>query len=198
MTVTSVAKGEGHDEALPVDLEKFGQMVKMKFRDSGKYAGLIRSTALCELLGDSTVELSATLTMSPPIESEISRKKTSTLPSQSHSYTARIVIIGLEEHRYRVGKVLSDSHLFLQHPYIEECGELEYRNPHYLARPGASAPKLQHATELGEAYAKPLGLLTEANKSRILRIFDSAASQAQHESRLLNFSSPRLRTDLKR
>lgn len=170
----------------------------MKFRDSGKYAGLIRSTALCELLGDSTVELSATLTVSSPIESEFSRKKTFTLSSQSHSYTARIVVIGLEEHRYRVGKVLSGSHLFLQHPYIEECGELEYRNPHYLARPGASMPKLQHATELGGAYTKPLGLLTEANKSRILRIFDSAASQVQHESRLLNFSSPRLRTDLKR
>ena len=180
MTVTSVATSEGQEEAVSVDLEEFGEMVKMKFRDSGNYAGLIRSTALCELLGDATVELSATLTLSSPMKSKPSRKRTYTPPYQLHSYTARIIVVGLEKFRHRVGGLLSDSHLFLQEPYIEECGGFEYRNPHYFVRPGGSMPQLQHAAALGEACAKPLGSLTEVETSRILRIFDSATSQGQH------------------
>jgi hypothetical protein len=168
--------------------------VKIRIKSSGMYAGLIRLPAIRELLGDSAVRLSATLIESTSISSEPSRKKGATL---WHSSTARIVLAGPQPDRFRVGKLLSDSHLFLQHPFVGECGELEYCNPHYLVRPGASMPKLQGVTGFGCASTKPLGSLTELNKSRILRIFDCARLGVEQGSRLHYVTSQRVKSSLK-
>jgi hypothetical protein len=169
-------------------------MVKIKLQSSGKYAGLIRVPVVRELLGDTAVRISATLVESKRNLSEPSTEEGSTL---WRSFTARIVLTGLQPDRFRVSKLLSDSHLVLQHPYAEECGELEYCNPHYLLRPGASMPKLQNAAGFAPASVKPPGSLTELNKSRILQIFDSARHDNRQGSRLHNFTSHRLKSSLK-
>lgn len=170
-------------------------MVKIKLQHSDKYVGLIRVPVIRELLGDAAVQICATLIESTRDPSEPSSKKGLTL---WHSFEARIVLAGLQPDRFRVGKLLSDSHLFLQHPYVEECGELEYCNPHYLVRPGASMPKLQAAVGFASASTKPLGSLTELNKSRVLRIFDSAGLEYRQGSRLHNFNSHRIKSGLKK
>src|SRR5690242_12666933 len=103
-------------------------MVKIKLQVSGKYAGLFRLPVIHKLLGDAAVQISTTLTESSFIPSETSTKKTSFW----NNSTARIVVTGTQQDRLRIGKLLSDSHLFLQHPYVEECRDLEYCNPHYL------------------------------------------------------------------
>ncbi|KAH7080899.1 SNF2 family N-terminal domain-containing protein [Paraphoma chrysanthemicola] len=192
--VTSASKGDELDEPIPIDLEELGEMVKIKRQACGKYAGLIRLSVLGKLLRDGAVQTSATLIKTTPDTSESIEKKSPTL---WHSYTARIVLAGLKQDQIRVGKLLSDSHQFLQHPYVEECGELEYCNPHYLVRPGASMPKLQGTTSFVSASAKPFGSLTELNKSRVLRIFDRDGLGGDERSHFHDSISPRVKSDLK-
>ncbi|KAH3982488.1 hypothetical protein HBI56_015260 [Parastagonospora nodorum] len=192
--VTSASQGDELDEPTPIDLEELGEMVKIKRQTCGKYAGMIRLSVLSRILGDGAVQASATLIKTTPDPSESTGKKGSTL---WHSYTARIVLAGLQQDRNRVGKLLSDSHQFLQHPYMEECGELEYCNPHYLVRPGASMPKLQGTTSFVSASTKPFSSLTELNKSRVLRIFDRVGLEGDERSRFHNSISPRVKSDLK-
>jgi hypothetical protein len=134
------------------------------------------------------------LVQAAPEPSESVRKKGSTL---WHSYTARIVFSGLKEDQTRVGKVLSDSHQFLQHPYAEECGELEYCNPHYLVRPGASMPKLQGTASFVSASTKPSSSLNELSKNRVLQVFDRVGLGGDERSRFHNSISRRVKSDLK-
>jgi hypothetical protein len=195
VTVTSASTRDKHDEPIPVDLEEFGDMVKIKCQGSGKYAGLIRLPVIRELLGDAAVQTTATLIEATPDSSGPSKAKKLT---SWHSATTRIVLSGLKEDRFRVGKLLSDSHQFLQHPYVEECAELEYCNPHYLVRPGASMPKLEGAVSFASTSLNRLGSLTELNKSRVLRIFDHNGLGCQKESRFHDLISHRVKTHLKR
>jgi hypothetical protein len=101
VAVTSAFKGDKLDESIPIDLEEFGELVKIKLQGCGKYAGLIRLPVLRKLLGDITVQISATLVQAAPEPSESVRKKGSTL---WHSYTARIVFSGLKKIRLELAK----------------------------------------------------------------------------------------------
>lgn len=195
MTVTSASTRDKHDEPIPVDLEELGDMVKIKCQSSGKYAGLIRLPVIRELLGDAAVQTIATLIEATPDSSGPAKVKNSTL---WHSPTIRIVLNGSKEDQFRVGKLLSDSHQFLQHPYVEECAELEYCNPHYLMRPGASMPRLEGAVSFVSTAVQCLDSLSELTKSRVLRIFDRAGLGCQEESRSHDLISHRVKSHLKR
>jgi hypothetical protein len=116
----------------------------------------------------------------------------------SYESIARIVIVGPNQERLRIGKALSESNLFLQHPYAEECGELEYSNPHYLLRPGAAMPKLQVSAEFGAPRAVLPGVLSDVNKYRITRIFDVASLDGSQNICPQTFTSPRLKSSLKK
>jgi hypothetical protein len=194
VTVTSASEGDKLDESSSVDLEKFGEIVKIKFHSSGKYAGLIKLPVIRKLLDDTAVQSSATMIEARPSSTERLTRKGSTL---WHSSTVRIVLAGPQQEKSRIGNLLSDAHQFLQHPYAEECGEFEYCNPHYLVRPGASMPKLQDADGISSASAKPLSSLTELNKSRVMRIFDGAGLEWQMANRFQNLISHRVKSDLK-
>jgi hypothetical protein len=169
-------------------------MVKIKLQSSGRYAGLIRLPVVRKLLDDTAVQTSATLVKSTPDPSEAVGQKDSAL---WHSSAARIVLTGSKEDQTRVGKLLSDAHQFLQHPYIEECEGLEYCNPHYLVRPGASMPKLQSIANFDSTSTKPSGSLTELNKSRIMQIFDRVGLGCDQGSEFYSLISPRVKSDLK-
>jgi hypothetical protein len=194
VTVTSASKGEEPDEPVPIDLEKFGEMVKIRLQGCNKYAGLIRLPVVRKLLDDTALQISATLINARPNQSKFVGKKG---PALWYSSTARIVLTGLQEDRSRVGRLLSDSHQFLQHPYAGECGELEYYNPHYLLRPGASMPMLQDTVNFGSASPKPLNSISELNKSRILRIFDDVGLGPDEGNRIHNFKMQRVKSELK-
>ncbi|KAH7077840.1 SNF2 family N-terminal domain-containing protein [Paraphoma chrysanthemicola] len=194
VTVTSASKRDELEEPIPVTLEEFGEMVKISFQSCGKYAGLIRLPVVRKVLGDTAVQISATLIKATADSSESVGKKGLTL---WHRSTARIVLAGPQQDRFRIGKMLSDSHQFLQHPYVEECGELEYCNPHYLVRPGASMPKLQDTISFSSSSARPVSSLTELNKSRVLQIFNRVGLECDKGSRFHNLISHRVKSDLK-
>jgi hypothetical protein len=194
VTVTSASKGVELDEPVPIDLEKFGEMVKIKLQSCGQYAGLIRLPVIRKLLDDTVLQISATLIKATPDSSASVGKKG---PALWHNSTARIVLAGLQEDRSRVGRLLSDSHQFLQHPYIGECGELEYCNPHYLVRPGVSMPMLQDTVNFSSASSKFSTSLTELNKSRVLRIFDGVGLGCDEGNRGHDWNICRVKSDLK-
>jgi hypothetical protein len=168
--------------------------VKIKLRSCSKYAGLIRLPMVRKLLDETALQISATLIKTTPVPSEYVGKKG---PALWHSSTARIVLTGLQEYRSRVGRLLSDSHQFLQHPYAGECGELEYCNPHYLVRPEASMPMLQDTVSFGSASSKPSNSLTELNKSRVLRIFDDVGLGRDEGNGVHNWKMRRVKSELK-
>jgi hypothetical protein len=195
----SLVPGVNHTaQFLPLELEGFGEMAKATYQDSGKFAGFINIPVICQLLDDIAVQLTTTLTVSSlslAISAKPSRKQTTEISEDSK---VRIVISGAREDRSRVGKLCSDSQLFLQHPFIEECGEIEYSNPHYLLRPGAAMPKLESSLSFGLSGVCVPNSLNEVNKSRIMRIFDSACADSSpcfHQGDLL---SGRLKSVLKR
>jgi hypothetical protein len=170
-------------------------MVKIKLQSCSKYAGLIRLPVVRKLLDDTALQISATLIKSTPDPSESIGKKG---PALWHSSTARIVLSGLQEDRSRVGRLLSDSHQFLQHPHAGECGELEYCNPHYLVRPGASMPILQDTHTFNSTHSsKALDSLSELKKSRVLRIFDRVGLGCDESNSVHNWNSRRLKLELK-
>jgi hypothetical protein len=199
VTVTSTSRGSEADRFAPVDLEAFGDLVKIRLQDSGKYAGLIRSPTIRQLLDDTAVQLCATLTQSLPVSSQAARTSArKSAQAMSQDSTVRIVIAGPNQERFRIGKTLSDSSLFLQHPYAEECGDLEYFNPHYLLRPGAAMPKLHELAGLGSLRAVSSGVLSEINKNRITRIFDVASLESSQGICPQSLTSPRLKSSLKK
>lgn len=160
------------DQCLRLELEGFGEMVKATYQNSGKFAGLIRLPAIGQLLDDIAVQLTTTLIASSPSSANSAKTSKKKITEKSLESIVRIVISGAREDRSRVGKLCSDAQLFLQHPFMEECGEMEYSNPHYLLRPGAKMPKLQSSPAFSSSQATVSNSLNEVNKSRIMRIFD--------------------------
>lgn len=105
----------------------------------------------------------------------------------------RILIYGLMRESTVVGKLLSDTGLYLQHPSATEYDRLvRYNNPHFLIRPGSLMPKLEELPFLSEsATSTASDSLDEASKSRFMRIFDLASEsgispQVEPSSRLLS------------
>ncbi|KAF2647161.1 hypothetical protein K491DRAFT_644351 [Lophiostoma macrostomum CBS 122681] len=192
--VTSTSTATQADQFAPVDLESFGDMVKMTLQSSGKYAGLIIQRPIRQLLELKSVHMSASLTTTSSSRSQAPQKSTT---KAFHDSVARIVITGPQQKQLEVGTLLSDSGLCFQHPYAEECGDLEYNNPHFLRRPGSVMPKLQNAPHSGIAQTATSGSLNETMKSRVMRIFDLSNDATQGIYSQV-FASPRLKTRLKR
>lgn len=161
---------------VPVSIAAYGDMLKLSFQDSKKYAGLIDSPALSMLLKDWCIQLNATL-MAPHGKQDQASKETKSqqtcLPGERF---VRIIVYGLASKRVAVGISLSNAGLYLQHPSQSEYDrDVEYINPHYLLRPGSHMPELEQLSIDSDSGAqKPPGSLDEANKSRFMRIFDLA------------------------
>ena len=89
-----------------------GNLLKLYYEASNKYAGLVDSPALSRLRQDFTTTLAATL-IAPAREKE---QKQQPRPRQT---TVEIVIYGLRKDMDAVGNFLSEDGLYLQHP--KEC-----------------------------------------------------------------------------
>lgn len=160
----------------PVSIAVYGDMLKLSFQDSNKYAGIITSSALCTLLKDCSIQLNAVLLAPHYKKDPVSKKTKVHKPSLSQECSVRIIVYGLASERFAVGNLLSGDGLYLQHPSISEYHRnVEYINPHYLLRPGAQMPNLEQLSINSDSRAeKPSDSLDEANKSRFIRIFDLA------------------------
>jgi hypothetical protein len=195
VNVTRTSTNDVMSQTAPVDLKVFGDMVKLVFHESNKYAGIIRIPVLSKLLIEDNVKLTATLIGSSPLPKKSSTRKAR--EQWSYDYTARIVVYGMLRDRVAVGDLLSNADLYLQHPSVGEYDEnVEYCNPHYLVRPGAQLPQLGHFSTLSQTEtAASSHTLTESNKNRLMQVFDYAnddgiSSQVIPSSRLRSILKP--------
>ena len=187
--------GDQGSRIAPVNIRPCRDILKLYFQDSNKYAGLIALPALCSLLDKCHVKFGATLIASPSKPSP-ARVKNTKSRFASHECSVRIIIYGLKSEKGAVGELLSNASLYLQQPSATEHGtDAEYCNPHYLVRPGGQLPVLEELAISSDTRTKEASeTLNEAEKSRLLRLFESTDDFGV-ASQLI--ASPRLRSTLK-
>ena len=192
-SVSSYSNSQNAKTAL-VNTKASGDILKLYFQDSNKYAGIITLPVLCKLLQDFTVQLKTTLMLS---ESRSKREFSKRKVKPAKEYSARIIVYGIEDEMSAVGSLLSDADLFLQHPSITECARhIRYCNPHYLLRPGSEMPKLEDLSLTTDARSpRQHEQLDEVNTARLLRIFDCADVDGSQVSVSVE-PSPRLQSRL--
>ncbi|KAJ0164776.1 hypothetical protein CTA2_225 [Colletotrichum tanaceti] len=186
---------------VPVRLTASESLLKLYFKDSDTYAGIVTVPALNKILTEFETKLDATL--STPVAPQTSsttasrKKKTPEKYRPNSQSSLRIVVYGTMKDFSVIGKLLSDAGLYLQHPSANECDlNAEYFNPHYLVRPGSCMPRLDEL-EISSSNADKAsaGTLDETSKSRLMRIFDCADDDGITPKAE---PSPRLRSSLKR
>jgi hypothetical protein len=167
--------GDQGTYAVPVKLKPSGDILKLYFQDSNKYAGLVALPALCTLLEKFLVKFSATLVTSPSKPSRTAVKNNKNC-FMSHQCSVRIIVYGLKNEKSAVGELLSNAGLCFQHPSRTECEtDVEYCNPHYLVRPGSQMPALEELSISSDTRIKTASeTLGEVEKGKLLRVFDSA------------------------
>jgi hypothetical protein len=179
-----------------VNIVASGDILKLYFQDSNKYAGLLLLPVLSQILEEFTVSLTATLTAPQSRQGQNTNKDKIRSLSPSQECSVRIIVNGLICEKNAVSDLLSGAGLYLQHPSPSEYDRrVEYFNPQYLLRPGSQMPKLEElmiASGVG-SLAMP-DSLDEADKSLLMRIFDSANAIG---AVLRAEPSTRLRTTLK-
>lgn len=161
-------------------------MLKLSFRDSGKYAGIVSMAELVTLFEQHTVKLVGTLFAPDDLKGKNSRP----------DVVIRMILYGRGDEKEAVGACLSKASVYLQHPRITEYDDpVPYVNPQFLIRPGSEMPMLEDlALSDDEEHSQSSEALTLDEKSEIMRIFDSAnAVNGPHQAR----SSPRLASTLK-
>ena len=198
ITVNAMSSFTGSQgmKVVPVDIRPFGDILKLYFQDSTKYAGLLTLPVLSKLLDEFSVKFTATLVASQPRPSQASHRGKMKNLGSTQECSVRIIVYGLKCEKSAVGNLLSDASLFLQQPSAAECiREVEYCNPHYLVRPGYQMPKLDELSISSDVQnAAMLETLDEASKNRFMRIFDFA-NDTNIPSQVI--PSPRLRSTLK-
>lgn len=171
-TAISSFKGSGGTKQASVKAAVYGDMLKLSFEDTGKYAGLIKNAAFARLLETFTVTLAAKLTAPSSVGNAISRKKNLKI-DLPQDCEVRIVVYGLLAEKQAVGNILGDSGLYLQHPCATECDPMvSYHNPHYLLRPGAQMPAPYEPDVGNSGELVENEPLDEINKGRFMRMFD--------------------------
>ncbi|KAF7538369.1 hypothetical protein G7054_g3004 [Neopestalotiopsis clavispora] len=199
-TTASWADTEG-GRTVPVDVVRFGNILKVCFQDTTKsYAGIIPQLILRKILDGFTISYKATLSQpSTSGKRNIGKKKDLGHSSKykDSECEIRLVVFGVETERISVGRLLSDSDLFLQPPFNAECPEdFQYNNPHYLVQPGMEMPKLENlAIDVSEPDNRRE--IDELGMGWLQHIFDS--SDAEENVSMVDLDpSPRLKTALLR
>ena len=168
--------GSSEMKQAPVNFAVYGDMLKLSFQDSNKYAGLITSSALLTLSKDRCIQLNAMLMAPHRKQNPVSKKTKAHKTASSQECPVRIVVYGQASGRFAIGNLLSDDGLYLQHPSLSEYdSNVKYINPHYLLRPGAQMPDLEQLSINSDSeIGKSSKSLDEVDKSRFIRIFDLA------------------------
>ncbi|KAH1283910.1 hypothetical protein KXW05_000765, partial [Aspergillus fumigatus] len=180
-TAVSTFKGQGGKNSARVNIDPFGDVLKLSFKNSGQYAGIVSIAVLATLLEQHTIKLAGTL-LAPSDPKEANSQPSAVI---------RIILYGREDEKGAVGACLSEAGVYLQHPRDTEYDHrIPYVNPHFLVRPGGEMPKLEDLIlSDDEEHPQSSEMLTKDEKSEIMRIFDSAnivngPYQASSSSRL--------------
>ncbi len=174
-----------NERATALTVALLGNVLKLSFQDTGKYAGLITSEPLGRLVSDFSVSLTARIL---PAERQLERrsknneKKAKGIESGSKKNTdsldapVRVLVHGLMAEKDVVARFLSDHDLFFQHPFQDELdSSVPYFNPHYLLRPGAEMPDIGRLSLLsGSTDRTPVEALSDVAKAQLMRVFDVA------------------------
>lgn len=175
-TVMSSFENSSETQQAPLSIAAYGDMLKLSFQDSNKYAGLITLSALITLFKDPGIQLNATLIAPHGRKVPDLKKAKIHATSLSRECPVRIIVYGIASQRFAIGNLLSDAGVYLQHPSVQEYDRnVKYINPHYLIRPGAQMPDLEQLSINSDAgVEKPAESLDEVNKSCVMCIFDLA------------------------
>ncbi|KAI3336984.1 hypothetical protein HD806DRAFT_528566 [Xylariaceae sp. AK1471] len=162
--------------ASEVKLIPCGDMFKMYYEDTRKYAGLLALPALRDLLATYQTKLKGYLSMVKQNTLVPGGRKGKANPHCAREYSLRILVYGLWHDKNAVGEFLSDSGLFLQHPTGAECDlNINYFNPHYLVRLGGEMPRIEELSlEEDDQSAESTSIMDDVAKNRLLRMFDHA------------------------
>ncbi|KAH8897616.1 hypothetical protein GQ53DRAFT_712073 [Thozetella sp. PMI_491] len=179
--------------AAPLQISFLNNNVVLRYEGSGKYAGLLVSNKLAQLMRECSVTLAARLC---PAKSQ-QPKKPSRYDFVPHSVVAvsvRIVVYGLVSEKDVVSRILDEGKLFFQRPHeLEYDRRVEYFNPMYLLRPGESMPRgaasSRRSDQSETGASSDMDHLGEAERGRILRIFDEAHGADAVDSQQLKQSS---------
>ena len=182
-TTSSWSGGEATN-VTPITLSPFGDVMKLSFQDSKKYAGILAMPALCKLQEECSIEYMASMMVSEPEKGHRTTPKKATTLDSANDCSVRILVYGVKEEKEAVSQLLSDAGMCLQHPSATEvCRRVDYWNPHYLTRPGSQMPKLETLS----IYSDTKGISTpyymdETQKSHFMQIFNSANGPSDHPS----------------
>lgn len=185
---------------VPVNIELYGDLLKIYTRHMRKYAGIIIQPPFAALLRDSKIQVEASLILPPAVQSKRTKNapRTKEISAPISEPGIRIIVYGKSDAAEGIGKTLSDAGLYLQHPSPTECSlKLRYHNPHFLVRPGCEMPTLEDLSISALVSNDPQERqLDDLAKARVLRVFDDAHDGALGDQPAVE-PSPRLRTVLK-
>jgi hypothetical protein len=199
--ITATPISSSHDSLLDksaaskVNLIACGDIFKLYFIETNKYAGMLVLQSLSNLMAKYQAELKGYLSMAKRNTLVPEKRKGKASPHHACEYSLRIVVYGSRQDKTAVGEFLSDAGLFLQHPAGAECDlDLKYFNPHYLVRPGGEMPRIEELSlEVDDEKTGSTGVMDDVAKNRLLRMFDHADGA---EAVVDVTPSPRLQTPL--
>jgi len=181
------------DRAATANISLFGDVLKLSFRDTGKYGGLVASEPLAKVMRDFSVLLTASVL---PPKNPAGKKPKDDLQHPEANVLVRVLVYGLISEKDAVGCFLSDHDLFFQHPLPSELdNSVPYLNPHYLLPPGSQMPDLERLSLCDSKNSTPVEVLGDVAKARLMRVFDIAYDP---ELTIEAKPSQRLRSTLKR
>ncbi|KAE8448033.1 hypothetical protein EG329_009956 [Mollisiaceae sp. DMI_Dod_QoI] len=117
---TSSWTGDKGTKVTPVTLSPFGDVMKLSFQDSRKYAGILALSALCKLQQEFNIDYSANMVASGSQKDQRAISGKSTMNNSAHDCSVRIVVYGVKSQQHSVSQLLSDAGLYLQHPSATE------------------------------------------------------------------------------
>jgi len=195
--ISSARKQDGDDHVFTVS--PYGDILKLSYKNTRKYAGIINSEPLAKLIRDFSIYIKAYIHPPSKVASKSGPKQSSSnLSNPNGEVSVRLLVYGLISEKHDAGNLMSDNDLFFQHPLATEVsGEMSsipYFNPHFLIRPGSQMPDLAQLSLSGSSDTPPAEILDDVSKARLMAVFDLAnGSKTWIDVK----PSPRLKSSLK-
>ena len=171
-----------------------GASMTVRHSESMAYGGLLRQVlarALVEITGRYRVTLVAFLAVPPPPAA----KEGKNVVQAERDCQLCVTVYGAREAGRYVGDILDQAGIYLQHPTSYDS-TVPYINPHYLVRPGGSAPVITFEEQAALPTRPSMALSTDQRlKGDVLQVIDSSAQGPSSYSEIT--PSSRMRTTLK-
>ncbi|KAJ3541976.1 hypothetical protein NM208_g3367 [Fusarium decemcellulare] len=189
-------------ECTPVRLSFERRLVRVYLKNSSERIGVVLSDALCRLVDEFAVTLTATACRKKQrvFDTRESTERAINKINSVNFCSLRIICYGFLQQSHDVADILAKGGLFLQHPGATEFDRaVKYLNPQYLLPPGEDMPdieKLSIYTCCAGRFGSSRDALGELEQSQICKIFNTIYEDDRAIAAIEQ--SPRLSTKLKR